>query len=516
MYKYALFMKLNKQILFGFLLTISVLIQISSIANPIDNGNKTAKVYTSQFENVMGTSFEMKIKTSSEKVIAKAETIALNEIDRLSKILSSYDQNSEFNKWQRTLNKPFKASPELIEVLSLFEQWKSNTNGALNPAFEAVNQVWKKAKSNQITPTKEDLNIAINEAAKQHYSIDQQNETITHLTNTPLTINTFVKSYIIDKASKKVMEETGVNNVVMNIGGDIAVYGTQNEEVAIVNPKENAINDEALTYVNIKDKFIATSGNYRRGNLINGKWYSHIIDPRNGQPVENVISATVIANNATDAGALATSFNILTVNESIELAKKYPTAAYLIITEKGEQIKNEQWDIYAAEKIKPTSLNTIVANKDQFDPSYELIVNLELAQMQGPSRRPFVAIWVEDKDKTPLRTLSLWFNKPRWLHDLRAWYSANYSKYNVESGTINSISSATRTAGKYAIKWDGKDDKGNLVKTGKYTIYIEVAREHGTYQIINQEVKINNKELQIELPSNTEVASASIEVKKVN
>jgi len=206
----------------------------------------------------------------------------------------------------------------------------------------------------------------------------------------------------------------------------------------------------------------------------------------------------------------------LTVNESIELAKKYPTAAYIIITEKGEQIKNEQWDIYAAEKIKPTSSNTIVANKDQFDPSYELIVNLELAQMQGPSRRPFVAIWVEDKDKTPLRTLSLWFNKPRWLHDLRAWYSANYAKYNVESGTINSISSATRTAGKYAIKWDGKDDKGNLVKTGKYTIYIEVAREHGTYQIINQEVKINNKELQIELPSNTEVASASIEVKKVN
>ena len=134
--------------------------------------------------------------------------------------------------------------------------------------------------------------------------------------------------------------------------------------------------------------------------------------------------------------------------------------------------------------------------------------------MQGPARRPFVAIWVEDKDKTPLRTISLWYNKPRWLHDLRAWYSANYGKYNVESGTINSITSATRTPGKYAIKWDGKDDKGEFVKTGNYTINIEVVREHGTYQIITQEVKVNNKENKIELTANTEVASASIEVKK--
>jgi thiamine biosynthesis lipoprotein len=509
-------MKLNKQILLGLFLSISIFTLSPTFANPIDGRNKSTKVYSTQFENVMGTSFEMKITTNSEKTIIKAETIALKEIDRLSKILSSYDQNSEFNQWQRTINTPYKASPELIEVMRLFEQWKSNTGGALNPSFEVVNQVWKKAKSNQVTPSRDDLESAINETTKQHYFIDQQNGTITHLTNTPLTINTFVKSYIIDKASKKVMKETGVNNIVMNIGGDIAVYGVQDEEIAIVNPKENAINDEALTYVNIKDKFIATSGNYRRGNLIKGKWYSHIIDPRNGQPVENIISATVIADNASDAGALATSFNILSVQESIELAKKYPTAAYLIITEKGEQIKNEKWNSYAIEHEKTKNTIPTLAGKDQFDPNYELIVNLELAQIQGPSRRPFVAIWVEDKDKNPVKTLSLWFNKPRWLHDLRAWYSANYSKYNVESGTINSISSATRTAGKYAMKWDGKDDKGNLVKTGKYTIYIEVAREHGTYQIINQEVKINNKEMQIELPANTEVASASIEVKKVN
>jgi len=155
-----------------------------------------------------------------------------------------------------------------------------------------------------------------------------------------------------------------------------------------------------------------------------------------------------------------------------------------------------------------------VFKNDTWDTKYELVVNLELAQIEGPYRRPFVAIWVVDKDKNPVRTLTVWYNKPRWLHDLRAWYSANYSKFNPEAGTIGSVSSATRPAGKYAIKWDGKDDKGELVKTGTYTINIEVAREHGSYQLTTQEIKINNKTTKIDIAGNPEVAGASIEVKK--
>jgi thiamine biosynthesis lipoprotein ApbE len=496
-----------------FICSLLFFISISLFAsnNPIPV--KTNKKFTSQFENVMGTSFEMVIKNASDKQGTKAETIALQEINRLSRILSSYDTKSEFNQFLATQKTAFKASPELIEVLSLFENWKASTNGALNPAFEVINQVWKKAAKNNALPTSEDLQEAVKKAEGIQYSINKEEGTITHLTNTPLAINTFVKSYIIDKAAKKVMDETGINNIVINVGGDIAVYGSENEHIAVVNPKANAINDASLVDVNVKNKFVATSGNYRRGNLIEGKWYSHIIDPRNGQPVEEVISATVIGDNATDAGALATSFNILTIKESIELAKQYPTAAYLIITKNGEQIKSDNWEQYAL-ATTPNVAPLAAAKKDTWDPNYELTVNLELAQMQGPARRPFAAIWIEDKDKTPLRTISLWFNKPRWLHDLRAWYSANYAKYNVESGTINSISSATRTPGKYAIKWDGKDDKGEFVKTGNYTINIEVVREHGTYQIITQEIKVNNKESKIELAANTEVASASIEIKK--
>ncbi|HMZ23119.1 MAG TPA: DUF2271 domain-containing protein, partial [Blastocatellia bacterium] len=63
-------------------------------------------------------------------------------------------------------------------------------------------------------------------------------------------------------------------------------------------------------------------------------------------------------------------------------------------------------------------------------------------------------------------------------------------------------------------KWDGKDDKGKLVKPGKYTVLIEAAREHGTYQLIRQEMDFSGVPKQINLPGNVEITSASLDYHK--
>jgi hypothetical protein len=76
---------------------------------------------------------------------------------------------------------------------------------------------------------------------------------------------------------------------------------------------------------------------------------------------------------------------------------------------------------------------------------------------------------------------------------------------------IGSISSATRPAGKYTVNWDGKDNAGKYVKPGKYTVYLEAAREHGTYQLIHQEMDFNGEPKKIDLPGNTEVTAATLD-----
>jgi hypothetical protein len=319
----------------------------------------------------------------------------------------------------------------------------------------------------------------------------------------------------MDKAVNTALSVQGVKAVVLNIGGDIIVRGRHFEQVQISDPKADAENDPPIARVLLDNKTIATSGNYRRGVMINGKWYSHIVNPRTGLPANEVISATVVANNATDAGALATALNVLTPKDGKKLVASVPGAEYLLVTAGGERIQSEGWVKIAMREEKQDVQNVVTTNKDKtWDPNYELAINLELATIEGMRvRRPFVAVWVVDEKKNPLRQIALWYNKPRWLNEMRYWYSTYYDKFSAGAGNISSTTSATRSPGKYTLKWDGKDDNGNYVKQGKYTMYIEVAREHGTHQLITQEIDVK-KQTHFDLAGNTEVASASLDYRK--
>ena len=175
----------------------------------------------------------------------------------------------------------------------------------------------------QRVPTNEELANAVTEAQQLHWKLDATMQTATHLSNAPLMLNSFAKSYIIKHASDAANTSANVNAVIVNIGGDMVVSGNLDETITISNPKADAENEMPIDQLVISNKAVATSGNYRRGELISGQWYSHIVDPRTGYPADNIISATVVASNATDAGALATAFNVMSPSESIKLASGF-------------------------------------------------------------------------------------------------------------------------------------------------------------------------------------------------
>jgi hypothetical protein len=151
-----------------------------------------------------------------------------------------------------------------------------------------------------------------------------------------------------------------------------------------------------------------------------------------------------------------------------------------------------------------------------WDPSLQLTVTVDLAQLDGRFRRPYLAIWVEDASKTPVRTLALWYNKDRYLPEMRAWYRiARASPAKDPYNFAHSIASATRSPGKYTFHWDGKDDTGKPAAPGKYTVFIEAAREHGTYQLMRQDMDFSGTPAKVDLKGNTEIAGASLDYHKV-
>ena len=476
---------------------------------------KTNKLFISDYENVLGTSMEIKIAAHREQAANEAEDAALAEVDRLNKILSGYDPSSEFSRWLKAEKKSIAVSPELYEVLSLFEQWRVKSKGALDASAETVSQLWRRAAKQNQLPSTVEIENAVEAVHQQHYILNEENHTAQRTSDAPLILNSFAKTFIMNRAANAALSVKGVDGVVVNIGGDIVVRGEHMEQVLVSNPKADAENDPAIAKIAITNKTVATSGNYRRGETIGGKWYSHIVDPRSGLPASEVISATVIADNPTDAGALATALNVLSSDEGKALVASVPGAEYMTITSEGKQIKSNGWTSMNLPEPKVTDKVFFAAAKEKlWNPDYELAINLELATIEGMRvHRPFVAVWIVDDKKQPVRQIALWYNKPRWLNEMRSWYATYYDQFSAANSNISSTTSATRSPGKYTLKWDGKDDKGNYVKQGTYTVNLEVAREHGSHQLMSQDVNIN-KQQHYEIQGNMEVASASLDYRK--
>jgi len=463
-----------------------------------------SRSYVFQYDNVLGTSMELKVFTGSRSASSQAEAAVLREISRLSAILSGYDTSSEFSRWLHTLGTPVRVSPELYEVLALFDQWRVRTDGALDASAEVVTRCWRQAAARQRLPTKEELAAAIARVREQHWRLDPVNHTATHLSTAPLMLNSFAKSYIIRHAADAGLAAASVDAIVVNIGGDLVIAGNHSENVLVSDPRSDAENDLPLDRLQLNNRTVATSGSYRRGEMINGKWYSHIVDPRTGMPAGGILSATVIAQGATDAGALATAFNVMGTDESVKLAATLPGVDYLIITSDGRRLESPGWK----------QMESPVPGASQPTADFELLISLELSLQQGFAKRPYLAAWVEDENHAPVRTFALWHGPERYLPELRSWYLKYRGRYSADKSFAASVTSATRSAGKYTLKWDGKDDQGALVKPGKYVIKIEVSREHGTYQLMRQELEWNSTPQKYTLNGNTEVAGLSLDYRK--
>jgi thiamine biosynthesis lipoprotein len=392
-------------------------------------------------------------------------------------------------------------------------------------------KVWQRAANENRLPTKAEREIAIKHANEMHWHLNAEEKTATHVSTSPLSFNAIAKGYIVEAACNAALQnEKGVRGLIINLGGDLRVCGDAVKTIAVADPTNAAENAPAIAKIFVNNMAVATSGNYRRGWQIGDKWYSHILDPRNGLPVENIVSATVIAKSSTTADALATICNVLPPHESIALVESQ-NAACLLIARDGQQFKSAGWEQFEqpqlfrfAAAVAEEDPKKNAEKKDEKKAASELLeleVKIELSRPAGAQyRRPYVAVWLEDADEFPVRTGLLFMmtkgNGSRWHRDLLRWYRQdNVRRLADDTKLIETTSSASRGPGEYRAVFDGLDDNGKPLKPGKYMLFVEVAREHGTYQIIRQPLELGTKPIETtQMKSNVEIKSASFEYRK--
>jgi len=146
--------------------------------------------------------------------------------------------------------------------------------------------------------------------------------------------------------------------------------------------------------------------------------------------------------------------------------------------------------------------------------SMELAVDFSIvASSGGRYNRPYVAVWLEDAQGLPIRTLSVWADTGRgrrYLEHLTRWFQDT----SGGSDLLSTVSSPTRNPGSYSLVWDGKNDKKAALPQGDYYFCLELAREHGPYTLVREKISVTDKGFAKKLVGGQDIGGIALDYRK--
>jgi FAD:protein FMN transferase len=417
-------------------------------------------------DHILGTSLEVKVIADTEAHAQACEQAVLKEIDRLDGLLSTYEPGTELGRINAT-DQAVQCSAEVIEVLQAAEDCRKQTAGAFNCHLGQLIALWTQAAKAGHLPPAAELASVVDQVNAAALEIDPKACTVRRKDQTTLNLNAIAKGYIIDKAAAKGASVEGVQSVLLDIGGDIASVDKEPSPwawtVGVANPRHSEENAEPLVHVRLAGSAVATSGDYERYYTIGGKTYSHIFDPRTGQPSQGVKSSSVVAPTCMQADGLATALSVLPPDQGLALIKGVKGCECLLIGPDGRQYRSPGWAGLEISQIGP-------APKAVQPSAWPAGCQVQLTVTIGKSWwRPPLAIWVENDRGQAVVSLAAW-GKTKYLMLLKDWWKA----FARDEKSVEAISRATRAAGTYRLTWNGLDQNGAPVPQGRYTLRAQI------------------------------------------
>jgi len=296
---------------------------------------------------LMGSRFDITVIASDSTKANNYINIAINEIARIEKIISSWDEHSETSEINRNAGlKPVKVSKELFELIERSLVISKLTDGAFDITYASMDKIWKFDGSMKEMPSEELIEKSVAKVGFQNIILYKKEQTVfLKLKGMKIGFGAIGKGYAADKA-KALLQSKGIKAGIINASGDMNTWGKQpNGEdwtIAITNPLNK---HKAFALLPISDKAVVTSGNYEKYVTFNNKRYTHIINPKTGYPTTGIISVSVFAPSAELADALATSVFVMGVEVGINRINQIPNVDCIIIDSKGYIHKSKKINI---------------------------------------------------------------------------------------------------------------------------------------------------------------------------
>ena len=268
----------------------------------------------------MGSAFDLTLVANNQVEADQLFKQAIAEIDRIERLISSWDQSSETSQVNQMAGKEaVKVAKELYDLVFRAKAIAQLTNGAFDPTYASVDKIWTFDGRDVEQPKAEIISASVAKIGFDKIVFDPLESSIyLPLQGMKIGFGAIGKGYAADRV-KSLLQNQGVAAGIVNASGDMSAWGIQPNgepwQVGLINPKNK---DKVFAWFPVKNQAVVTSGDYEKFILINGKRYGHIINPKTGFPSQGVISCTVFAPKAELADALSTALFVMGVETGID------------------------------------------------------------------------------------------------------------------------------------------------------------------------------------------------------
>lgn len=306
---------------------------------------RKASIFRRQMK-LMGNRFEISVLADEEACALERIRAGVAEIQRIEKLLTTYDETSETNQINRQAGiAPVPVSRETFDLIERSIRISAVTQGAFDITYGSVDpRLWNFDTHMKSLPDRKTAREMVRLINYRNILLDKAHTTV-FLKEKGMRIGFggIGKGYAAERA-KAVMQKMGTGSGLVNAAGDLTAWGYQPDgtpwTIGISNPDDP---NKVVSLLNITDMSLATSGNYEKYVMIDGKKYSHTIDPRTGLPVTGIKSVTIICPNAEIADAMATPVMIMGIKAGMDMINQINQMEAIIIDDENK--------VYASDNI---------------------------------------------------------------------------------------------------------------------------------------------------------------------
>ena len=316
------------------------------IASPLRAATQDSLFH--EFRPAMGTTVEILLYASTRDHATALFEAAFQEIERVEAALSTYRSTSEISRINRTApHESVVTDPEVFGLIVRALEYGRRTGGAYDITVGPLVKAWGFFRGDGRRPSVDELADARATVGWHHVAVDSTRRSIRFLTpGVELDLGGIGKGFALDCAAR-VLRRHHIASALLGSGRSsyVAIGAPPNAKgwpITVPSPRNPA---QAMSTVHLRDQSVSTSGTDQRYFDVDGRRYSHVIDPRTGAPVSGMAQVTVIAPTATDSDALSTALLVLGRDGAAALIEGVDGRAALLITEDGgeEQIVAIAW-----------------------------------------------------------------------------------------------------------------------------------------------------------------------------